>query len=193
MKTIYLYAILSSICFLAQPSMAGEVKKGEGLSQQVFENIVKNNPSIYPKLWQTIEQVTQQEVDVYIKPNKKSLGMAQGKHSIYLTPKMFLREMKTHPEDRLIVVVLHEYGHILYNRKAGKHTKDKSAREYAAFKYSVKHAVAMAENGDTGPIKQLLKYLPLRVKNGKQLDPHTVALKKLTRETFWKAVVKKYS
>lgn len=172
---------------------AGEVKRGEGITQQLFDNIIKKNPAKYPKLWRTIEQVTQQNIDVYIEENRKSLGMARGKNSIYLAPKMFIRKMKTHPEDRLVVVVLHEYGHILHNRQAGKPTKDKSVREYAAFKYSVKHAVVMAEHGDTGPIKQLLKYLPLRVKNGKKFDPHTIALKKLTGETFWKELVKKYA
>ncbi|MCF2949498.1 hypothetical protein L0668_15365 [Paraglaciecola aquimarina] len=171
---------------------AGEVKRGEGISQKLFEKIVKNNPAKYPKLWQTIELVTQKNVDVYIEATKGSLGRAIGKKAIYLAPKMFLRAMDTHPEDRLVVVVLHEFGHVLFNRQPGVRSSSTADREYAAFKYSVKHALVMAELGDTGPIKQLIKYLPMRVKKGKKSAPHTQALKKLTKEKFWKQAVKTY-
>lgn len=171
---------------------AGEVKRGEGISQKLFDNIVKNNPTKYPKLWRTIKLVTEQNVDVYIQANKKSLGKAQGKSAIYLAPKMFIRKMETHSEDRLVVVIIHEFGHVLYNRQAVKKTKNKANHEYAAFKYSVKHALTMAEQGDTGPIQQLIKYLPIRMQKGKKSDPHTQALKKLTKEQFWKDVVNTY-
>ncbi|MCF2949494.1 hypothetical protein L0668_15345 [Paraglaciecola aquimarina] len=143
-------------------------------------------------MWRTIERVTQQNVDVFIEVNKKSMGKAQGKNTIYLAPKMFVRKMETHPEDRLVVVVMHEYGHILYNRMAVQKTRNKAKHEYAAFKYSVEYALNMAENGDTGPIKQLIKYLLIRVTKGKNSDPHTIALNKLTKEQFWKDTVENY-
>lgn len=171
---------------------AGDVKRGDGLSQEKFEYILNESISTLPKFWKIIEQIKKQDVNIYITPLKKSLGKAKGKNSIYITPRAFTRKLKAYPEDRLVVVLLHEYGHIVFNRQSNWKASNKVDREYAAFKYSVKQASHMAEKGDVGPLKQLIHYLPLRVKNGKRSDPHTIALKKLTKEKFWSEQLTKY-
>ncbi|KMT66959.1 hypothetical protein [Catenovulum maritimum] len=179
------------ILFLSK-AFAGEVKRGDDLSLEKFEYILSKSMSKLPKLWSVIDQITNQDVNIYITPIEKGLGKARGKNSIYIAPRAFIHDLKAYPEDRLIVVLLHEYGHILFNRQSNRKSNNKAEHEYAAFKYSVQHALRIAEKGDSGPIRQLVHYLPLRVQNGKKSDPHTIALKKLTKENFWSDVLSKY-
>jgi len=170
---------------------AGDVVRGNDLSQREFDNILNESNHMLHKLWNIIDQIIERDVDVYITP-QISLGAARGMHSILINPRVFTPNLKNYPEDRLVVVLLHEYGHIVYNRKLNGRTSNRVDHEYAAFKYSVRQASYIAEDGDVGPIRQLIHYLPIRIKNGNRSDPHTIALKELTKERFWLEQLTKY-
>lgn len=184
--------IFTIILLAASSVYAGELKRGKGLTEEKFKNILAESPTKLPKLWRLIQQIINEDVNITIEPIKRGIGKAYGKHSIIIAPRAFIRKLETHPEDRLVVVLLHEYGHIMVNRQSNRKKNNKAENEYAAFKFSVEHSIVLAENGDTGPIQQLIHHLPLRVKNGKKSDPHNIALKRLTKERFWLEQLKIY-
>jgi hypothetical protein len=175
-------------------SYTGEIQRGINLPQNKYDKVLRYNQKIYPKLWETIDEITKNDVDVYITYLKKgSPAQTRGKHSISMNYKIFFHPSKHYPQGRLVVVMLHEYGHILFNRNKSNKGATRTEREYYAFKYSVERAIELAHDGYREPIEQLVHYLPLRLKHGKKGNPHNQALKKLTQEKFWLDVINKYA
>jgi hypothetical protein len=172
---------------------SGDIQRGINLPEKEFNNTLLDNKKHYPKLWEIVDEINKNDVDIYITYIKNdSPGRARGNHSISMNYKTFFHGSKSYPEGRLVVVMLHEYGHILFNRNNDNKSATKADREYAAFKYSVKRAVTLADNGYMDPIHQLMIYLPLRLKQGKKGSPHNVALKRLTKEKLWLDTINKY-
>ena len=108
-----------------------------------------------------------------------------------MNPKFLINKNENYPEDRLIIVVIHEYGHILYNRKTPKEKRNRIKNEQAAFEYSIEVAIKMTEEKrDYGPLKQVVKNLKNRNEIGKPEDPHTKAIKNLMKEPIWQKAIR---
>jgi len=172
---------------------AGAIQRGINFPEKQYNKILLDNQKLYPRLWGIVDEITRNDVDVYITHIKNgSPGRTRGNHSISMNYKTFFRASKNYPEGRLVVVMLHEYGHILFNRNKNNKDATRTDREYYAFKYSVKRSLTLANNGYREPIRQLIRHLPLRLKHGKKGSPHNIALKKLTQEDFWLDTIKQY-
>ena len=154
-----------------------------------LEDKVKTN---LPKLWTLIETMKSNDVTIRYQQGigGGGPGAASGKNIMILNPRYLNEEIEGYPEDRLVVVTLHEYGHILLNRTTTQEERNPLKHEHAAFKYSVEQSIIRANNGDYGPLKQVVKNLKIRAKRGRAEDPHTGAIKQLMTEDVWKKGVK---
>lgn len=144
-----------------------------------------------PKMWKELQTIEGDDVPIVFNAQMRGPGRAKGK-VMELNPEFFIKKNLEFPEDRLLIVIVHEYGHILFNRiKENKPDSlslfDKHVEnEYQAFKYSVEWASEYAKKGDKGPLEQVITNLKSRASNGKDDDPHIPAIKRLIAEPLWK-------
>ncbi len=144
-----------------------------------------------PKMWKELQTIEQDGVPIVFNAEMNGPGRAKGK-VMELNPEFFIKKKLEFPEDRLLIVIVHEYGHILFNRIKGDKLENLSLfdkqveNEYQAFKYSVEWASEYAKNGDKGPLEQVVTNLKTRASNGKSDDPHIAAIKRLMTEAVWK-------
>jgi len=144
-----------------------------------------------PKMWKELQIIEQDNVPIVFLSEMRGPGRAKG-DVMELNPNFFIKKNLEYPEDRLLIVVVHEYGHILFNRIKGDKLESlspfekKVENEYQAFKYSVEWASEYAKNGDKGPLKQVITNLKSRAASkSKSDDPHPPAIKRLMAEPLW--------
>ena len=85
-------------------------------------------------------------------------------------------------DNRLVVVLYHEVGHLHYFRTVPPGQRTSEASERAAFDYSLLKTKALAEAGDCVPLQTGLRFMLLRSQASNLADPHVRALKNLVRE-----------
>lgn len=143
-----------------------------------------------PRLWKDIEMIKNDNVKIVYNDQIRGPGAARGATQIALNPRFILNEVKNFPEDRLIVVLLHEYGHILHNREQTDPAQiSRGDHEYAAFRYSVEETYKRAIDNDSGPLRQVVKNLQLRAEKGRPEDAHTQGIEKLMKDDIWHKAV----
>jgi hypothetical protein len=97
------------------------------------------------------------------------------------------RRFLEHPQpefddNRLVVVLYHEIGHLHYFSTVLASQRDSQASERAAFDYSLLKTKALAEAGDCAPLQTGLNFMLLRSRSNDLADPHVRALKSLVQE-----------
>ncbi|RZK52144.1 MAG: hypothetical protein EOO59_14070 [Hymenobacter sp.] len=95
-------------------------------------------------------------------------------------------------DNRLVVVLYHEVGHLHYFRTVPPGQRTPEASERAAFDYSLLKTKELAAAGDCGPLQTGLRFMRLRSQSSDLADPHVRALKSLVQEptyTEYKAYV----
>ncbi|MEJ6601803.1 MAG: hypothetical protein QNL51_04430 [Opitutaceae bacterium] len=112
-------------------------------------------------------------------------GKASGTDQIVISTFFLTKNLPKYPEDRLVIVLLHEFGHILFNRETKRSERNRVKHELFAFAYSIKATIKLADNGDPGPLEQVIKNLKIRNETGKPKDPHTIAIKQLIKTPLW--------
>ena len=115
-------------------------------------------------------------------------GKASGTDQIVISTFFLTKDLPKFPEDRLVIVLLNEFGHILFNRETDRSQRNPVKHELFAFAYSIKTAIKLAENGDSGPLQEVVKNVKIRNETGKPKDPHTIAIKELIKTPLWTSV-----
>ena len=93
-------------------------------------------------------------------------------------------------DNRLIVVLYHEIGHLHYFVTVPKEQWTSDRSEQAAFEYSLLKTKEMAEKGDCGPLKTGVHFMKLRSEGTNLDDPHVRALKRIVTEPLYAGYVK---
>ena len=189
MKTFLLIfiSLATATCSFAK---SGSIHRTNDLSKKEFQAVIERCENELPKLWKTLNDIKDEGVHVKIgKEQKMGPGKASGTDNIVINARFLLNDLPRYPEDRLVIVILHEFGHIVFNRSTSQKERNRVKHEFFAFSYSMKRAKKMAENGDSGPLKQVITNLKLRSKNGSVKDPHTIAIKELMKTPIWSECV----
>jgi hypothetical protein len=102
------------------------------------------------------------------------------------------RRFLEHPQpgfddNRLVVVLYHEVGHLHYFSTVPPDQRNSQASERAAFDYSLLKTKALAEAGDCAPLQTGLRFMLLRSQSNDLADPHVRALKNLVQEPAYAA------
>ncbi|GAB3638503.1 hypothetical protein GCM10027422_40930 [Hymenobacter arcticus] len=90
-------------------------------------------------------------------------------------------------DNRLVVVLYHEIGHLHYFSAVPLGQRDSQASERAAFDYSLLKTKDLAEAGDCAPLHTGLRFMLLRSQSSDLADPHVRALKSLVQEPTYAA------
>jgi hypothetical protein len=92
-------------------------------------------------------------------------------------------------DNRLVVVIEHEIGHLHYFQTVPRADWTSDHSEQAAFEYSLKTTKDMAEYGDCGPLKTGVTFMKLRSEGTNLQDPHVRALKRMVTEPLYAGYV----
>lgn len=95
------------------------------------------------------------------------------------------------PDDRLVIVLFHEIGHLEYFKSTLPNERNCEDSEYAAFEHSLVKAKELAEQGgDFGPLQQALKHIRLRQQSGKEDKDYQAALNRIVSSELWNSCEK---
>lgn len=104
---------------------------------------------------------------------------------IFIDIKYLEKGLPAFTDDRLIVVLYHEIGHLHYFMRVAQPDRTPDNSEQAAFEYSLLKTKEMAENGDCLPLKTGVKFMKLRSEGNNLNDPHVRALKRMVQEPLY--------
>lgn len=96
----------------------------------------------------------------------------------------------TFDDNRMVVVLEHELGHLHYFQTTARADWTPENSEKAAFEYSLKMTKAMAEKGDCAPLQAGLKFMKMRSEGTNLGDAHVRALKRMVNEPMYAEYVK---
>src|SRR5690606_3518823 len=88
-------------------------------------------------------------------------------------------------DNRLIVVLYHEIGHLHYFNAIPKGKRNPEDSEKAAFEYSLQKTKEMAAQNDCLPLETGLQFMFLRSQSNQTSDPHVRALKRMVNESLY--------
>lgn len=114
-----------------------------------------------------------------------SPAAAFGNGAVRLDRRFLERPQPGYDDNRLVVVLYHEIGHLHYFRTVPPGQRDSQASERAAFDYSLLKTKALAEAGDCAPLQTGLRFMLLRSQSNNLADPHVRALKSLVQEPLY--------
>lgn len=101
---------------------------------------------------------------------------------VRLDVRFLLQAQPGFDDDRLVVVLYHEIGHLHYYRRVLPGQRTPIASERAAFDYSLLKTRELAAAGDCGPLRTGVRFMHLRSESADLADPHVRALKQLVQE-----------
>ena len=111
-----------------------------------------------------------------------SPAAAFGNGAVRLDRRFLEQAQPGYDDNRLVVVLYHEVGHLHYFGQVPPGQRDSQASERAAFDYSLLKTKALAEAGDCAPLQTGLRFMLLRSQSDNLADPHVRALKTLVQE-----------
>lgn len=114
-----------------------------------------------------------------------SPAAAFGNGAVRLDRRFLEHPQPGYDDNRLVVVLYHEIGHLHYFRTVPPGQRDAQASERAAFDYSLLKTKALAEAGDCAPLQTGLRFMQQRSQSGDLADPHVRALKSLVQEPLY--------
>lgn len=151
--------------------------------------IVEENRMIFPKFYQLFHHLLENEPLLkqvaFINKKGQGPGFANPNGTVTLNLDYFVNKKPRFDDNRLVVVLYHEIGHLHYfnNTERGKRNPEDS--EKAAFEYSLQKTKEMAVNKDCLPLKAGLYFMLQRSKSDEVSDPHVRALKRMVNEPLY--------
>lgn len=139
----------------------------------------------YPKFGQALADVRQHDpllrrfVVVTASGPLGSPTAAFGNGAVRLDRRFLEQPQPGFDDNRLVVVLYHEIGHLHYFAQVPPGQRNSSASEQAAFEYSLSKTRQLAEAGDCRPLQTGLYYMQQRSRSNNLADPHVVALQRL--------------
>lgn len=182
MKNLYAIAILLLI-FTTAKSQHPKVPDTAGY------RIVKDNQKTFPKFYKLFHELLTNEPllkqVVFINQKAKGPGFAHPNGTVTLNLDYFVNKKPRFDDDRLVVVLYHEIGHLHYFNATPKGKRNPEDSEKAAFEYSLQRTKEMAVNKDCLPLKAGLHFMLQRSKSNEVGDPHVRALKRMVNEPLY--------
>jgi hypothetical protein len=111
-----------------------------------------------------------------------SPATAFGNGAVRLDRRFLEHPQPGYDDNRLIVVLYHEVGHLHYFRTVPPGQRTSLASERAAFDYSLLKTKELAEAGDCAPLQTGLRFMLRRSQSANLADAHVCALKSLVQE-----------
>lgn len=182
MRVLVIVALLFSISVIVKAQHA-KVPDTAGY------RIIQENQKAFPKFNKLFHQLLESEslLKKIFFINKKATGpgFANPDGTVTLNLDYFINKKPRVNDDRLIVILYHEVGHLHYYSKNPKGKRSPEESEKYAFEYSLKMTKEMAANKDCLPLKAGLYFMLQRSKSDEVSDPHVRALKRMVNEPLY--------
>ena len=166
----------------------------ESIADSTGYRIIEQAKRTFPKFYREFQYIKAN--DTLIRKirfvQQKAIGPAfaspKGEISINVA---FIQTPKPNFDDnRLIVVLYHEVGHLHYYLHTVKANWTPEDSEKAAFEYSLLKTKEIAEKGDCLPLQSSLKFMKLRSEGDNLNDAHVRALKRMVKEPLYAEYLK---
>lgn len=163
----------------------------QNLTNREAYSIIEARSTVYPKFYSKFIELKNTEdkikMIVFFRGNGSGSPASAYDNGIIKFDISFIEgDISTYDDNRLVVVLFHEIGHLYYFSKHREGYRDRQDNEKYAFEYSLKKTKEMADNGDCMPLKTGLKYMLLRSQSNDLQDEHVRALKILVNEKMFK-------
>ena len=182
MRTLFTIAILFFTCTIVK-AQHPKVPDTTGY------RIIEESKTSFPKFNQLFHQLLANEPllkqIVFINQKGKGPGFANPNGTVTLNLDYFVNKKPRFDDNRLIVVLYHEIGHLHYFDKTAKGKRNPEESEKAAFEYSLQKTKEMAALKDCLPLKAGLHFMVQRSQSGETSDPHVRALKRMVNEPLY--------
>ena len=166
------------------------------LSQEVVDektgnSIIESLSNKLPKFYNAFKKIkTEKYFKAYSFIRGNGSGSAAFAHSngiIKLDLSFIENNIQDYDDNRLVVVIYHELGHLYYFNENDKSTWDRQNNEKFAFEFSLKKTKEIAEKGDCEPLKTGVKFMTLRSQSDNLNDEHVRALKIMVKEPLFES------
>jgi len=142
-----------------------------------------------PKLKSYVQKERQRGETIVIRPlgPRSSPGLGQETVGVILNNYFLRVDHPDYPEDRLIVVLYHELGHIKFFRDVSWKDRTKEDSEYAAFQnslFKVKE-IGISEN-DLGPLSAALHFIECRQRSRNEPESYQNVINRIAESDLWK-------
>jgi len=188
--SLLLVALLLGIISLNSHAQMGQATP---VDEATARAILTQAAQRYPKFSAALADVRQHDPLLrrfVVVTNPGPLGSpaaAFGNGAVRLDRRFLEQPQPGYDDNRLVVVLYHEVGHLHYFRTVPPGQRTSEASERAAFDYSLLKTKALAEAGDCAPLQTGLRFMRLRSQSSDLADPHVRALKSLVQEPLYAA------
>ncbi len=185
MKSLFIYVIgvLMTTASFAQVQTVVD----SATANAVIEKCTQSNPKFYREYQYIKTHDTLIKRFIFFRSATQNMGPAFANPNG--TIRIDLRYLETAVPDfddnRLIVVLYHEIGHLHYFATTLPVNRNPADSEKAAFEYSLLKTKEIAENGDCLPLRTGLKFMKLRSESDNLADAHVRALKRMVNEPLY--------
>lgn len=180
--------ILSPLLFLFFFSIIAKAQHSK-VPDTAGYRIIEENKTAFPKFYKLFHQLLDQEPllkqVVFINKKATGPGFANPNGTITLNLDYFINKKPRFDDNRLLVVLYHEVGHLHYFDKTPRPKRNPEDSEKAAFEYSLQKTKELAMNNDCLPLKSGLQNMLLRSQSNETSDPHVRALKRMVNEPLY--------
>ena len=147
-----------------------------------------HNLSNRPKLLRAVEAERQQGINITVEllGHGKTAGIAEENRGVILNNYYLRVDVPNYPEDRLIVVLYHEIGHMRYFASCEAIDRTCEDSEYWAFENSLLEGKRLAETeNDSGPLSTALFYIAKRKESGDEKPHYQTAIDRIVDSELW--------
>ena len=182
--SLWLVLLLATAPLLGRAQVAQAVPVDSATARAVLAQAARQ----YPKFTRALADVRQHDPLLrrfVVVTNPGPLGSpaaAFGNGAVRLDRRFLEQPQPGYDDNRLVVVLYHEVGHLHYFVAVPPGQRTSQASERAAFDYSLLKTKGLAEAGDCAPLQTGLRFMLLRSQSDDLADPHVRALKSLVQE-----------
>lgn len=155
---------------------------------------IQKSAQSFPKFYREFQDIRSKDhlIKKFRFIETKKLGPAFASPKGIITINIaFLNNIKPGFDDnRLIVVLYHEIGHLHYFVTTAPAARNSEDSEKAAFEYSLLKTREIAEKGDCLPLATGVRFMKQRSLSNEIQDPHVSALKHMVTEPLYHEYVK---
>lgn len=176
MKQIFL---LISTIMISFPVFA----QHEAIPDSAGYHIIEQAKQRFPKFYREFQSIKANDQLIkkirFIRQQGTGPAFASPKGEITINVEFIQTPKPNFDDNRLIVVLYHEVGHLHYYVTTKQTDWNPENSEKAAFEYSLLKTKEIAEKGDCLPLQSGLKFMKLRSEGTNLEDAHVRALKRM--------------
>ncbi|WP_316829679.1 hypothetical protein [Pedobacter aquatilis] len=164
------------------------------VAPQKADSVIESIKSVFPKFYREYKYLLAQDSLIkevrFIDERAVGPAFASPKGIITFNIDYLKRRRPAFDDNRLIVVLYHETGHLHYYMLTPKEKWTPEESEKAAFEYSLLKTSEMVAKNDCLPLAAGLKFMKLRSESNDTKDPHVRALKRMVTEPLYASYLK---